>query len=305
MKLQPNQLLSVSNRSNNYASSASPDEGSIFSRLRGSTDDARQGQSVSSSDSGLDRRSSPFESMTIEHNTVVAMLSRNEMTKGSVGGSSPRAATSDGDSVNNQPVSITIPTLVGDVEIETKPNESWEELPSDAAGGAAVAIAGAQAVVWASTAAPPLTAPVVAVLGATGAVGGVVSGTDTDVSVTPNIFSAGLAALANLWSNIVNPATPNPLTSTTTSSDSDGSGMTSAESAEAGNFGTHPEGEFGGTPTAPAPEPVSQPTSSPRPDPNRNGENESDSHGGVSSGPTSAESAEQGGFGTSEQGEFG
>ena len=81
-------------------------------------------------------------------------------------------------------------------------------------------------------------------------------------------------------------------------------GVSSAESAENGRFGTNEEGEFGGTPTAPAAEPVSQPTTTQRPNGNDlgSGSTDSSSNGG---GVSSSKSAADGGFGTSAGGEFG
>lgn len=305
MKLQPSQIQSAANRSGTSASSAWSEEASVFDRLRGPADSARQGQSMLDSDSGSGQRRSLFEPMNIEHHSVVALLSDSEMAREpTIRHSVSSAATNDdnADSVNDNTVSITIPTLVGDVEIETTPNESWEELPGDAA----VAIGTASAVVAASTAAAPLTAPVIAIVGTGGAVGVIISATDTDVSVTPNLFTGMVSAIARVFSDFMNPATPNPLTApqpaATTSNESDI--VTSVTSAEDGDWGTDPQGEFGGTPTQPVAEPVSAPPSRPVTDPNRNSDSDTDNESG-GGGVSSSTSAENGGWGSSQGGEFG
>lgn len=85
----------------------------------------------------------------------------------------------------------------------------------------------------------------------------------------------------------------------------DQGGVSSATSAENGGFGTDPEGEFGGTPTAPPPEPVSQPTTTQRPNGNDLGSSDSDRSDGGGGGVSSSQSAEDGGYGNSPGGEFG
>lgn len=81
--------------------------------------------------------------------------------------------------------------------------------------------------------------------------------------------------------------------------------VSSNQSAEDGGYGDNEEGEFGGTPTAPAAEPVSQQTTTQRPNGNDLGSSDSDRSNGGSSDVSSSQSASDGGYGDSEQGEFG
>lgn len=152
------------------------------------------------------------------------------------------------------------------------------------------------------------------------AVGGAVTGfgaaiANGIVSTGLGVMGLGLTAigLATAFFDFgARPTNPQTGHNSIDNSDSDlnGDGFVSgAESAEAAGFGTAEEREFGGSPTAPDPEPASTTTTTvPASTANQNSENDTDNGaggGGVSSGPTSSESAEQGGYGNSEAGEFG
>ncbi len=131
---------------------------------------------------------------------------------------------------NTDPVTTTVTTLGGDVEITVTPGKDWGDIML----GATVWGTGAAATTAAATGpGAPLAAPVA---GGTVAAGIVVDNVDIDVSVTPNIFSTTLNALATAF-NALNPFTPNPsstntplppVTTTTVTDNGDG---TSSESS--------------------------------------------------------------------------
>lgn len=198
---------------------------------------------------------------------------------------------------NSEPAVISIPTLVGDVNITVTPESDWEEIAADNAWGASggIGIAVTTGMVTANPAVPA------AVLAATGI--GVVAHTgqsvDIDVETQPNAFSMAWRVLIDF----INPSTSNPFSTTSDGGDSQG-GISSADSAEDGDFGTDPEGEFGGLSAQPATEPDSQPTTNrPTHDPNRNSDSDTD-NGPGGGGVSSSQSAENGGWGTSAGGEF-
>ena len=114
-----------------------------------------------------------------------------------------------------EPLDISIPTLVGDVNITVTPEDEWSEIAADSAWdvGSGIGLTIGSAVVTGGPVVPTLFALEMA----GDVVNNVGSSTDIDASITPNKFSMAWRFLIDL----LNPRTPNPLSTTPDTSNSE------------------------------------------------------------------------------------